>query len=124
MPITRCSRWTPTPAHVRAVTVAAGGALASVLLGRPDLLVIASPFVAIVVWSIATRPSESPSADARLGNDTLREGESTTWSVTVHGVHGADVVACVLARRRWRDVEPASGIRLTARTQGGQHGDA
>ncbi len=124
MPITRCSRWTPTPAHVRAVAVAASGALASVLLGRPDLLVIASPFAAIVVWSIATRPSESPSADARLGNDTLREGESTTWSVTVHGVHGADVVTCVLSRRRWRDVEPALGDPADQRTQRGQHGNA
>lgn len=113
MPTTRCSPWAPTPAHVRAAVVAVGGSLASILLGRPDLLVIASPFAAIVAWSLLNRPAAPPTVDVELGNDMLREGESTTWTVTTRSVVGADSVTAVLVRNQWRDTDPASGIRIT-----------
>ena len=35
------TRWRPTAALVRAVLTAVGGAMVAVLLGRPDLLVLA-----------------------------------------------------------------------------------
>lgn len=73
--------WRPTPAHARAVLGSLILAAAAVLARRPDLIVIAAPLVGVSIWSVALRPSSVPEIDQRLGNTTVREGDTITWSI-------------------------------------------
>ena len=57
--------WHPTSAHFRAVLLGAAGALAALLLRRPDLLVIATPFLVVATWSWVTRPDHPPTLRTR-----------------------------------------------------------
>ena len=49
--------WRPTAAHLRAALLGVAGALAAVLLRRPDVLALAVPFLVIAVWGHVTRPT-------------------------------------------------------------------
>lgn len=49
--------WRPTAAHFRATLLGVAGALAAVLLRRPDVLALAVPFLVIAVWGHVTRPT-------------------------------------------------------------------
>ena len=78
-------RWRPTPAHVRAVLV---GLLCRPRCSqrRPDLLVIAGPFVGRGLGRCCGRPHRPSSS--RIGHTTVREGEATTWQVGVDDAEG------------------------------------
>ena len=80
------SGWQPTIAHLRASATGVILAIAAVLVRRPDLLVIATPLLVIAVWSNWLRPVRDPSAADHLAHHTVREGEATTWRVTVSDV--------------------------------------
>lgn len=75
--------WAPTAAHYRAVVLGVCGVGAAVLIRRPDLLVLATPFAIVATWSWLRRPRRPVTAAVRLGNRTLREGEATRVTVTV-----------------------------------------
>ena len=90
----------------------------AILFGRPDLLVLAAPFVVIVAWSLAVRPHEAPTVEVTLGSTTLREGEATSWTATVNAP-GADAAIAVVAPSRTRQLEPASGLAVTDVAPGG-----
>ena len=49
--------WRQTAAHLRAAVLGVAGALAAVLLRRPDVLALAVPFLVIAVWGHVTRPT-------------------------------------------------------------------
>ena len=80
------SGWQPTIAHLRASATGVILAISAVLVRRPDLLVIATPLLVIAVWSNWLRPVRDPSAADHLAHHTVREGEATTWRVTVSDV--------------------------------------
>ena len=89
--------WRPTAAYVRA---AAGGvllAISAVVLRRPDLLVLATPLLAISVWSTIVRPDNDPEVVEQLDHHTLREGEGTTWRIGLVDPGKAEDVGVVLA---------------------------
>ena len=102
--------WQPTMAHLRAVTIAMAGALAAVLWRRADLLVLASPFAAVVAWSLLTRPTATPALTAGIDDHVLTEGDVTTWRAELAGADGMDVVVAAMPPTGWVDRRPASGV--------------
>lgn len=107
--------WRPTAAFVRALVAAVGLAFAAVLTRRPDLLVLATPFVVVTVWSSVLRPTRPPEVRDRLGHGVVREGEATTWHLDVTDAEGrVDDVCAVLEPGPWIDQRPAPGHVATS----------
>lgn len=102
--------WQPTASHVRAVTLAAGAALVAALTRRPDLLVLAAPFAVSALWGQLRRPREAFTAEAMLGETTLREGEATPLvvRVTPPSRHLDGVVT--LSGTQWVDRQTGTGV--------------
>lgn len=123
--------WRPTIAHLRA---AAGGiliAIVAVLIRRPDLLVLATPLLAIAAWSTLTRPTRTPVVDEGLAHATLREGETTAWRVGVRLLeltdagdddsghsHGVEQITVLLGEPQYTEIDPPSGVVTTALQDG------
>ena len=101
--------WRPTPALVRAALVSAAFAAVAVVAGRPDLLVLAVPFLVHAVAVVVRRPSSSPRISSRLEHTSLREGEGTTAVTTAR--RGARRGA----RRRRPDPPALHGDEATGR---------
>ena len=89
-------------------------AIGAVLLRRPDLMVLAAPLLVIAVWSAWLRPSADPVVTERLGHDTVREGEATTWHIDVRTEGRAEDVGAVLAAPPFSTLEPEAGALCTA----------
>jgi uncharacterized protein (DUF58 family) len=106
----RATRWSATAAHLRACVIALLFGVAAVLLGRPDMLVLAAPLAALAVWATVRRPAELPDIGVELAHSTLREGEATRWRATVGHTDGVESVVVRLATSdRWQ-LDPPSGI--------------
>lgn len=108
------SAWHPTAAHFRAVLLGAVGALAAVLLRRPDLLVLATPFLVVATWSWVTRPHRRPTLRTRASHRSLREGEGGQWVSQVQVPPGGEDVLLGLAPALFVDYAPALGITSAA----------
>jgi uncharacterized protein (DUF58 family) len=111
-------RWSATAAHVRACAVAVLYALAAVLTGRPDVLVLGLPLAAVAVWSMLARPAMVPAVEARLAHRTLREGEATRWRVTAAPTAGVEVVVVRLAESDCWQLDPPTGLAALAPAAG------
>jgi len=118
--VTRSTRWLPTHAHLRAVAMAAVGVLIAVLAGRPDVAVLAAPFIGMAAWGAHRRPRHAPHADMALAETTVFEGQVTTTTVTVgaDGGSSGDVVAICLAGTPAVGWRPRSAARATASAGG------
>ena len=81
--VTELPPWRASPAHHRAVALGALGAVVAVVLRRPDVLVLVTPFLVIATWGQLARPERSGRVQARVGNLTLPEGQATTWTATL-----------------------------------------
>lgn len=102
--------WHPTVAHLRAVLGSLVLAGAAVLGGRPDLLVIATPLVAVGVWSSIVRPRVAPTLEVALDHVTVREGEATTWHARLVDDEGrVEDVSVMLAPTAEVDLRPDDG---------------
>lgn len=102
--------WRPTTAHARAVLGGLLLAVAALLAHRPDLLVLATPLVAAAVWAVTLRPLRVPEVSQSIGHGVVREGEATTWHITVRDPEGhAEDVAAVLEAPSWIDLQPVDG---------------
>lgn len=105
--------WRPTFAHVRTSAAGIIVAAAGVLARRPDLLVLATPFLAISGWSTWLRPRSIPVVHERLDHHTLREGEATTMRIVMvvppGGRGTAEAVAAVLAPPPYTTLDPGTG---------------
>lgn len=106
--------WRATHAHLRAVVAGFGLLLAGLVLGRVDLVVLASPFVLVALAGQVSRPSSLPSAQATEGALTVHESEEFGWRAIVTGLPPGGVVATFHPGQRWLDVEPESGRLATA----------
>lgn len=113
----------------------------AVLWLRPDLLVLATPFAVVAVWSAVTRPDAPPVFEDGLDNVTIREGDATTWRGTVTGsghdtgsregdadstgdgtAHrdgGIDLVAAAFPADPWVQLQPVAGT-VTVAAAGGR----
>ena len=63
--VTELPPWRASPAHHRAVALGALGAVVAVVLRRPDVLVLVTPFLVIATWGVQSGP------DASLGQDWM-----------------------------------------------------
>ena len=75
--------WQPTTALVRAGAVIAACLLLGIVFGRPDLIVIAAPFVIGTGIALARRPRRPVTARLRIEEDGLAEGAPLAATVTV-----------------------------------------
>lgn len=108
--MTSSDRWRPTAAHARAVIGALVLTITAVLARRPDLAVLAMPFAGAAVWAAVLRPTTEPDVHQHIGHRTVREGEATTWHISVDDPGGRiDEVAAVLAPPAWTDLQPIEG---------------
>lgn len=124
------ARWRPTHAHIRAVVLAFCCCAIAVLARRPDLAVLAVPFVGAAAWGARHRPRAAPQLTVSTREQTLFEGQSTVITATVGGAEpsglGAqrdgrstgDVVAVHTRADRWLLLRPATGA-VAAAADGG-----
>jgi uncharacterized protein (DUF58 family) len=103
--------WQPTRAHVRACVLGVSSLGLALVVGRPDLAVLAVPFVVFAVWGAVTRPRSSPVLASSVEASRLREGQSTTVTVTAEA-EGLWNVAAVVADNPWFRFEPHRGAVL------------
>lgn len=107
-------RWRPTPAHARALVSAVLFAGVAVLARRPDLLVLGTPFAVAAGWAALLRPTTSPAVRQSVGHRMVREGEATTWHITLDDPEGrVEEVAAVLESPGWADRSPVDGQVVT-----------
>lgn len=111
-------RWRPTRNHVRACVMALSCLLLAMLLHRPDLTVIAAPFVAIAVWGLATKPRCAPQVRSPGRLPLLREGQSVTWVVRLSPTQGMQQAAIALAQDSYLSLRPHSGQLLVPAAAG------
>ncbi|MFT3888646.1 MAG: DUF58 domain-containing protein [Arachnia sp.] len=71
----------PTHALLRSVVIGAAFAVLAVALGRPDLLVLAAPFVAHAAWSLLARPTAPVQVDVRPHAVAVPEGDAVDVTV-------------------------------------------
>ena len=112
------SPWRPTRALGRAAAVGVLVLVAAAVAGRGDLAVIGTPLVALVVWSLVTRPTATPAVSSRLSDVQAHEGDTVTWRVDVATVPGLRDVAAHLPGDRWTTTTPAHGHVAGAVTDG------
>lgn len=108
----RSASWRPTRAHVRAIAAGVGMLIVALAKNRPDLVVMASPFLIIAAWSLVTRAAGRPTARRRLTVGTLREGESAYLHFELDDAGGAQELSAVLGEMPYVDVRP-QGRALT-----------
>ena len=106
--------WRATAAHFRAVALGAVGAILAVVLRRPDLLVLATPFLIVATWAWLTRPTAHPTLETSVSHRSLREGEGSRWVTTVGLPAGAEDVVHGLAPGLFLDYDPPAGTSVLA----------
>ena len=106
-------------AHIRACIGAVALALAGVLSGRVDLVVLATPFAAVAMWALMRRPTTTPAIGSALAHRSIREGEATTWTITITPADSIDVAAAQVALDdRWQLAAPSGVVTVDgARTR-------
>ncbi|MET0459538.1 MAG: DUF58 domain-containing protein, partial [Ilumatobacteraceae bacterium] len=88
---------------------------------RPDLAILAVPFVGAAAWGTRHRPSGTMAAAWDVDARAMFEGQVTTARVTVSSADGAtgahavgDIVAAALDPGPWMRTEPAAGAGAAA----------
>jgi len=118
----RANNWGPTAAHARALWCGLVLASAAVLGHRPDLLVLATPFIAAALWAALLRPTSPLTVRQSVGHSTLSEGDATTWHFSVDDPSGlADDIAVRLRVGEWIDMQPADGAAAASVRNDGDH---
>jgi uncharacterized protein (DUF58 family) len=102
--------WRPTHTLLRAALLSAAVALAAVLLGRPDALVLVAPLAMHAAVAVVRRPAVPPQARSTLLHDSLREGEATVSRTRLRDADGAEHAVVALAPHPWTAFEPPHGV--------------
>ena len=110
--------WRPTAAHLRAVVPAVVLVVVALVWRRPDLLVIAAPFVVVTAWSTLARPTITPSIDDGVVHPTIREGDATRWRGRVTATPGLDIATASIQCDQWLETKPSRGAIAVAATDG------
>jgi uncharacterized protein (DUF58 family) len=108
--------WRPTPALVRAALVSVTFAAVAVVAGRPDLLVLAVPFLVHAVAVVVRRPTSSPRIGSRLEHTSLREGEGTTAVTRLDDAGDVEHAVVALTRQHFTAMKPPGGVVGAAAT--------
>jgi len=88
------------------------GALFAVVLRRPDLLVLATPFLLVATWAWLARPTRRATLEAAMAHTSLREGEASRWVATVQLPDGAEDVLVGLAPGAFLEYDPPLGTTV------------
>lgn len=107
------SDWQPTTALFRSAVAAIGLVVVAVVWRRPDVLVLATPFGVVTIWSLAMRPTRMPTFTQRWANPIVREGDATRWTGTVDDIDGAEIVVATVDRPQWIKLDPTAGVAST-----------
>src|SRR5204863_10057273 len=99
--------WTPTLAYLRGCRVGVVLLLAALLFHSPSLTGLATPFLAVTVWSLVTRPTRPPIMQHPVALPALREGESMRWRVELSTEPGLDHANLVFERADFQELRPA-----------------
>lgn len=110
MTVSSVDPWSPSPAHFRAVALGVLGVAAALLFRLPSVLVLATPFAFVAVWSTVTKPDDAPKLTSQISPRTIREGEATTWAAELSDVHAVDHVVAFATKRPWLETRPRSGV--------------
>jgi len=106
----RAQPWQPTAAHFRALVGGLVLSVIAVLARRADLLVLATPLLGAAVWGALLRPQRTPVVRQSIAHGTVREGQATTWHITVQDPGGrVDDVAALLGPAPWIERDPIHG---------------
>ena len=101
--------WRVTGAWVRATAVAAIVTLTAVALGRPDLLVLAAPFGLLCALGAVHAPRTAVSAQVKVADHWLHEGQSTTLRILPSPSHELEQVTVTLAVPAFVVTQPPAG---------------
>ncbi|QNN51768.1 DUF58 domain-containing protein [Nocardioides mesophilus] len=102
--------WRPTAALSRAAVLSAVLAVAAVLLGRPDLLVLGVPFLVHAAVVVVRRPAGSPAVESRLAHTAVREGEATAVSAHLTGCEDAEHALVAVQADAYQATRPGHGV--------------
>ncbi|GAB3813541.1 DUF58 domain-containing protein [Tessaracoccus terricola] len=100
-----------TPALVRSQVCALVLGVLALLFGRPDLLVLAVPFLVHVGWALLARPRDGAEPSARPRHVVVPEGDSVRVSV---GTAPGLLAAVQWPQLESADWDPATGTLLDA----------
>ena len=110
-PSSRVSQgWRPTPTLVRAALVSATFSAVAVGFGRPDLLVLATPFLVHAATVLVRRPTRSPRQSSRLAHSAVREGQGTTLTVDLEDAGDVEHAVVAMELLPWTAFRPAGGV--------------
>jgi uncharacterized protein (DUF58 family) len=115
--VSRVESWRASPAHFRAVVLGVLGVSAALLFRIPAILVLATPFAFVAVWSTATRPDGRLGLTCGISPRTIREGEAITWGARLTDVDDVDHVIAFAPERSALDRRPRSGVAASARSR-------
>lgn len=102
--------WHPTSALGRAAALSALTAGAALFTGRPDLLVLTTPFLVHTAVAAVRRPARSPVPTSALGHASVREGEGTVVRVRLGGAEEAEHAVAAVDRNAFQHTRPVSGV--------------
>ncbi len=103
--------WRPTAALLRAALASLSLATVAVVVGRPDLLVLASPLLVCAAVAVRHRPSTPPQVRSTLLHSSLREGEGTVMRATLTQAADVEHAVAALTRQRFLAFKPPLGAR-------------
>ena len=102
--------WRTTPSFYRAVIGGGWFALAAVLFGRPDALVLAVPFLVFAVAGALFRPTAAPVVTIDLPDIRAIEGQSIEIVTSVQPAARMNHVSVGVRRDFWFECAPETGI--------------
>ncbi len=98
---------------VQATVMAALATGIAVLARRPDVLVLATPFIVIVAWSLVCRPDTTPTIHVGVAPTALHEGQSCRWHAHVTDASHVDHAVTLLSIPPTMRTAPAHGELMT-----------
>ncbi len=106
----RVGIWRSTVSSYRSIVGGAVFSLAAVLFGRPELLVIAVPFLVFALAAALNRPTAAPTTTITMPTAQVTEGESFELPIVVGPVAGMEHVSVGVRRDFWFRCDPIPGI--------------
>ncbi len=97
--------WSPTRALGRAVLFCGVVLMLGVVVGRPDLIVLAAPFAIGAAWSLRRRPSQPPAVTVTVNQDEVVEGAGVGMALELSNQDALplDLVVGRLTTSAWLD---------------------
>jgi uncharacterized protein (DUF58 family) len=105
----RRTRWRPTSALARSLTVAGVGVALALTLGRPALVVMVAPVLVLGALGLLQKPVDEPRVHTGIGHVQLHEGQGTRSHLAVHDDDDVEVVTRVMGRAPFVALHPPEG---------------